>query len=117
MKIYWKKLIWNYTARYWWKLTHLISHLVGIKDDKHKRLSPMERVLFWDNYWSRMDKKMWNSKQMDKAAEAWASFLPKLDNVIRRVTAKDNAITTVVSSQADQKMYKGGKVIAIRKST
>lgn len=121
MKIYWKKLIWNYTIRYWWKLIHLtycvscknsyIKKLVNVKDAKHKR-----DIFFWDNYHSKRDKKIWNSKQEAKCLEAWASFLPKLDDLIRKTTARDNAITTVISTQANQKMYKGGKVIAMRKS-
>ena len=122
MKIYWRKLIWNYTIRYWWKLTHFIIYyasckssyikkLIDAKDDKHKG-----DVFFWDNYHCKTDKKIWNSKQEAKCMEAWASFLPKLDDVLRRATARDSALTTTVVAQVDQKVYKGGKVVAMKKT-
>lgn len=99
MKIYWKIIIWNFTILPWLKLIHC------------------RKSAYWREtngiYWNWI----WNSKQEAKCMEAWASLLPKLDDVIRRVTAKDDAITTVVSTQADQKMYKSGKVIAIKKTT
>lgn len=122
MKIHWKNLIWNYTIRYWWKLTHLmycvgcknsyIKKLVSAKDNKYKG-----NILFWDNYHSKRNKKMWNSKQMAECERAMASFLLKLDDLMRKITTGDNITTTVVSTDTDQKMYKGGKVIAIRKIT
>ncbi len=98
MKIYWKKLIWVYVFR----------HL--------RRLIHYRKSAYWKANHG-CDDWIWNSKQEAKCMEAWASLLPKLDDVIRRVTAKDNAITTVVSTSVDQKMYKGGKVIAIKKTT
>lgn len=97
MKIYWKKLIWLYTIRYWRRLIHF-----------RKSAFEKDRLGCYD--W------IWNSKQEAECMKAIASLLPKLDDVIRRVTAKDDAITTIVSTQADQKIYKSGKVIVIRKS-
>jgi len=121
MKIYWKNLIWNYTIRYWWNLTHLITmlcyeniqyakKLIDAKDAKHKG-----DMLFWDNYWDRRFKKAWNSKQKAECEKAMASFLPKLDAMLRKVTA-NIAVTTLVSTKEDQKIYKDGKVVALRKS-
>ncbi len=97
MKIYWKRLIWNCIILPWAKLIYCR------KSAYWKELNGI--------YW-----RMWNSKQMNAAAKAWASFLPKLDDVIRKVTTKDNAITTTVSTTVDQKIYKGGKVVAIRRA-
>lgn len=97
MKIYWKKLIWLHTIKYWRRLIHF-------------RKSAFEKDCLGCYDW------VWNSKQETKCMESLTSFLPKLDDVIRKVTAKDNAITTIVSTQADRKMYKNGKVIAMRKS-
>ena len=98
MKIYWKKLIWNYTIRYWRNLIYF------------------RKSAFWKSR-NHCDKQIWNSTQWAACEKAMASLLPKLDDVIRRITAKDNAITTVASISVDQKMYKGGKVIAIKKTT
>ena len=121
MKIYWKKLIWSYTIRYWWILIHFmccisckndyIKKLFDVKDGKHKG-----DTLFWSNYHSRRDKKIWNSKQMAECQKTMAEFLLRLDDVIRRATERDSHLTTVVSTTADQKIYKGGKVVAMEKS-
>lgn len=98
MKIYWKRLIWVYVFRHLWRLIYY-------------RKSAYWKVNHGCYDW------IWNSDQEAKCMEALASLLPKLDDVIRRVTTEDDAITTVVSTQADQKMYKGGKVIAMKKVT
>lgn len=99
MKIYWKILIWNFTVLPWLKLIHYR------KSDYWK----VNHSIYWN--W------MWTPKRKADCAKAMASLLPKLDDVIRRVTAKDNAITTIVSTSIDQKVYKSGKVIAVKKIT
>lgn len=91
-RIYWKNLIYNYTIRYWYKFIYCKPG--------------------WKHYYC--DKRIWDLK---KLVEIWASFLPELDDVMRKVTTKDSAITTIVSTHTDQKMYKGGKVIAMKKTT
>ena len=98
MKIYWKKLIWVYVFRHLWRLIHY-------------RKSAYWKVNHGCDDW------IWNSKQEAKCMEAWASFLPKLDDVLRRATARDSALTTTVAAQMDQKVYRGGKVIAMKKTT
>ena len=98
MKIYWKNLIWNCVVLPYLKLIH------HYKSAWWKETNGI--------YWH-----MWNSKQMDAAAKAWASFLPKLDDLLRKHTAKDIAITTVTSTKTEQRVYKGGKVVAIKKAT
>ena len=70
---------------------------------------------FWKDLHYCYHPRLWTWEQIAECRKAMASFLPKLDDVIRRVTAKDDAITTVVSTNTDQKMYKGGKVVAIKK--
>lgn len=100
MKIYWKIVIWNFTIRYW---NMLIAFLY-------------QKDAIWQDLHYCYNRRMWNSKQWADCEKAFASLLPKLDDIIRRVTAKDDTITTIVSTGADQKMYKSGKVIAMRKS-
>lgn len=98
MKIYWKRLIWVYVFRHLYKLIHY-------------RKSEYWKVNHGCRDW------IWNSKQWAECEEAMASFLPKLDDVIRRVTAKDSHIITSVSTMADQKIYNSGKVVAMKKTT
>lgn len=97
MKIYWKKLIWVYVFRHLYRLIYY-------------RKSEYWKVNHGLRDW------VWNSKQWTECEKAMASLLPRLDDVIRKVTAKDNAITTVVSTNIDHKAYKSGKVILMKKS-
>ncbi len=96
MKIYYKILMWNCIVLPWLKLIH-----------RHKSAHWKElNGIYW---------RMWNSKQMAEGARAMAEFVKELDDVIRRVTTKDDAITTIVSTSIEQKTYKGGKAIAVKK--
>ena len=98
MRIYWKILVWNCVVLPWSKLIYYRKSAIW------KELNGI--------YW-----RMWNQKQMDGAAKAWASLLPDLDDMIRRVTAEDNHIITSVSTTTDQKIYNSGKVVAMKKTT
>ncbi len=98
MKIYWKKLIWVYVFRHLYRLIHY-------------RKSEYWKVNHGCRDW------IWNSKQWAECEKSMASFLPKLDDVIRKATAKDNHIITSISTATDQKIYYSGKVVAINKTT
>lgn len=98
MKIYWRRLIWVYIIRHLYKL---------IYHHKSEHWKVNHGLRDW----------IWNSKQWVECEEAMASFLPKLDDVLRKATTRDNALTTAVTTMADQKVYKDGKVIAIKSLT
>lgn len=98
MKIYWKRLIWVYVFKHLWRLINY-----------HKSC-------YWKTTHGCYDW-IWNSKQWADCEREMASLLPKLDDVMRRATVKDNALTVAVMTQADKKIYKNGKVIVIKKST
>ena len=59
---------------------------------------------------------MWNFKQIAECKKAMASFLSELDDIIRKITAKDRVIVTTVLTEKEQKAYNSGKVIAIKRS-